>query len=280
MSSKTFPRSKWIARAVVETLQRLDPTRLLQPPNDVVIGQIGFVSVYRCGSAQRVCDLIDPLPNDAIVRLWALDEIDDRLRASTVGCGPGGRLDLLNRLIESTQPTRCDLLILADDDVSFVVGDLLRCLRIGRWLGFDLFQPAHSRRSRAAHMLTRKRWFLVGRGTTFVEEGPLVVLSAAAQRRLLPFPDDFGMGWGIEVRWQEFASELRFGVVDAVALRHERPGEYGYDAVSERSRLRAELARAGLTDLKDIQREVSRHSIRTLWRGRWSGPNCAGRRES
>src|SRR5205814_2280642 len=102
-----------------------------------------------------------------------------------------------------------------------------RLVHAGSSLGLDLFQPAHSRRSITAYPFVRMRAPLFARETTFVEQGPLVVLSRGAQRRLLPFPGDMGMGWGVEARWAAAAREtgLRSGIVDAVAIRH--PSSYG-----------------------------------------------------
>lgn len=259
--SRSLARVKSAARVVVERLQMADPTRLVPPPSDAPLPAIGFASVYRRRHSPRVRALLDQLPEGAVVRLWALDEVDEGLRAQTVGRGPGGRPDLLNRLVESMEDEGCDLLVIADDDFSIVIGDLPRLLRFGYALRFDLFQPAHTRRSRAVHRVTWKRFLAIARETTFVEQGPLIILSRKAQQRLLPFPDDYGMGWGLEVRWHQFASQLRFGVVDAVAIRHDRSGPYGYDTVPERARLLAELERAGLRHLTDIQRQTTRHGV-------------------
>lgn len=244
------------AGTVLEVAQRLDPVRFFQP-DDSGPSTVALVCVYRRANARWVRRLLEQLPVDAVVRLWALDEVATELRDATVGCGPGGRLDLLNRLVAAID-SPCEVMVIADDDVGFVVGDLPRLLRIGRWLGLDLFQPAHGRRSSLAYRFTRKRWLTVGRRTRFVEQGPLVVLSATAQRRILPFPDHFGMGWGIEARWSTLEPHLAMGIVDAVAVRHVRRGTYGYDTVAEQGRLDAELLRLGIPDIHDLHRDLHR----------------------
>jgi hypothetical protein len=229
----------------------------------------GSASVYRRANAPNVRALLAQLPAGAEIRLWALDEPEPDLARWTVGTGPGGRLDLLNELVDAIDRS-CDLLVLADDDVRFVAGDLSDLLRIGRASGLDLFQPAHSRLSRCAFDFTRKRPFVAVRDSTFVEQGPLVVLSTAAQQELLPLPAGSGMGWGVEVRWYEAAARLRLGVVDAVALRHDDGPGHGYDVGPERLRLQQELARVGAARLEDIQRELGR-------RRPASGPSAARR---
>ena len=62
--------------------------------------------------------------------------------------------------------------------------------------------------------------------------------------------------------WFRHASELRFGIVDAVAIRHERDGTYTYDTGPERERLRAALDAAGLQDLQQIHQELERYRLR------------------
>lgn len=263
-----LPRTvKVVAFAVVEALQKADPVRLLPPRGPAPVGSIGLVCIYRRANARWVIDLCEQLPASATVRLWSLDEVDEQLRHLTVGSGPGGRLDLLNRLIATMEPSSRETLVVADDDIAFFVGDLPRLLHVGRWLGLDLFQPAHSRRSGHSFQFTRKRWLLVGRRTTFVEQGPLVVLSARAQRMILPFPADFGMGWGVEVAWSQLASTLRLGIVDAVAVRHRRRSAT-YDRGPERQRLQAELAKVGATRAQQIQQDLCRHSLLTALRQR------------
>lgn len=252
--------AKRVARAVVEAAQHLDPARLVSAEPELTAPP-ALISVYRHRNAPVLRKLVDQLPPGSVVRLWALDRTAPALSDHTVGTGPGDRLDLLNALIGALEGTTYGPLVITDDDVSFVIGDLTRLLALGGLLELDLFQPAHSRRSKTAHRFCRKRWLVVGRRTTFVEEGPLLVLTPAAQARVLPFPDDFGMGWGIEVRWYRCASELRMGIVDAVVMRHERDGSYTYDTGPERARLRAELEAVGLRELREIQRELGRRWV-------------------
>jgi hypothetical protein len=253
-----FARSRRTVKAAIEVGQRFDPARWLATSPAGAISTVGFVSIYRRRNAALVCGLLQQLPEQASVRLWALDEPDERLRTWTIGTGPGGRLDLLNELVSSIGET-CDVLVRADDDIRFVAGDVTALLRVGRAMGLDVFQPSHSRLSHCAYKFTQKRWLVSARRTTFVEQGPMVVMSAAAQRELLPLPADFGMGWGVEVQWWEASDRLRLGVVDAVAVRHDGGPGHGYDVEPERRRLQGELARVGATDLGDLQHEVERY---------------------
>lgn len=242
-----------------EELQRWAPARFVRLPTDAAPKSVAVACVYRARNAQLVADLIADLPGDWPVRLWALDDVDDGLAHLTIGRGPGGRTMLLNTLVASL-PSQPEMLVLMDDDVRFAVGGLPRLLRAGSALDFDLFQPAHSATSHWAFRFVRKRPLLFARETTFVEQGPMVVMSRRAQRTLLPLPEELVMGWGIEVRWNRIAREarLRLGIVDAIAIHHKHPETSGhaYDSSAELAHLRQELASAGLDNLAEIQTSV------------------------
>jgi hypothetical protein len=202
------------------------------------------------------------------VRLWCLDgsgpELPADLQPLTVGHGRGTRFVLLNRLLaELDEQDRRDALILLDDDVRFVVGDLSRLVGTGLHSGLDLFQPAHGARSHASWELVHRRSRTVSRRTSLVEQGPVLVLGPAAQRHLLPLPEDLDMGWGSEVRWARLAEreQLALGIVDAVAVHHLVPGGLHYDRDSQEAVLRRELAAAGLASLAELMREHGRTSV-------------------
>jgi hypothetical protein len=221
---------------------------------------VALVCVYRRRNASSVRALIAGAPAGTHIALWALDEAVPDLEALTVGTGPGGRLHLVNRLADAVPVT--DVLVISDDDISFVVGDIGRLVAAGSAVGFDVFQPAHSALSRTAFRFTRKRLLLFARETTFVEQGPLVVLDRRAREQLLPFPGDFGMGWGIEVRWSRTAAEqqLRLGIVDAVAIRHSQAART-YDDGPERVQMQRELDAAGLDTVTDLHRNLLRIGV-------------------
>jgi hypothetical protein len=104
------------------------------------------------------------------------------------------------------------------------------------------------------------------RRTTFVEQGPVLVLSARAQRALLPLPEDLGMGWGAEIRWADAiaASGLRLAIIDALAIQHLMAGE-GYDRNEQRIQLSLILDEAGIPSVEHMQHEHSRVGV---WKGR------------
>jgi hypothetical protein len=223
--------------------------------------------VYRRANTRQVRDLLAPLPNNAEVRLWALDESDPALERHTVGAGPGGRWQHLGVLIDAL-PADIDPLVIVDDDVRFVVGDLVHLVRAGRAAALDVYQPAHSSASKTSFLFVRKQLLSFARRSLFVEQGPVLALSARARDVLLPPPDHEGMGWGIEARWSELAvaHDLSLGIVDAVTIRHLGPPGESYDMEAELARLRVELAARGLDDLRDLHVELERIGLLDAWR--------------
>jgi hypothetical protein len=254
-------------RGLRATLEQLAPARLVPLGAPLAPRSVALLSVYRHDNVPILDRLLAQLPATAEVRLWALDRVHGDVADLTVGSGPGGRLDLLNTLAAglATEP---DVLVIADDDVEIVVGDLRRLMRAGSALGFDLFQGAHAAGSAAAFSFTRMRPLSFARETSFVEQGPLVLLSRRGQQALLPFPADLGMGWGIELRWWRVAKEagLRLGVVDAVSMRHFRSTVRTYDTAPEKARLARELDDAGVEDLDELQRTIRTLGPVRAWR--------------
>jgi hypothetical protein len=108
---------------------------------------------------------------------------------------------------------------------------------------------------------------VVLRRTSFVEQGPVVALSARAQQALLPLPEDLGMAWGVEIRWRRLCAqhELGVGIVDALAIRHLPPAA-GYDRESQVAQLSLMLEAAGYSSVQDLQQEQSRVRLREGWR--------------
>lgn len=219
--------------------------------------------VYRAANARNVEDLIsEATRTGAQIALWALDCAAPTLHRYTVDVGPGSKFDLVNQLAARMPGRGEDFVVLADDDVKFVRGDLWRFLLIQQAGSLDIASPAHDRHSKYSHEFTRARPRMTARQTRFVEIGPLVSFSPAAARLALPFPTDAGMGWGLEALWSQFTSlGIRMGIVDAVRMRHlgEVAGDYSRElALDQQRRLEA---RAGVRDTADLMVE-----LRSVWR--------------
>lgn len=214
-------------------------------PSGVVVG------IYRAHRAQTMLDLV---PSGWSCALWALDAVDDDARDVTVGTGRGTKFELANRLIREVAPSPEDWVVVADDDV-LVPDGIARLVSVGEAARFGLCQPAHSSASFASHPITAQRRHRRARWTTYVEIGPVFAVAPAWRDRLLPFPEDLGMGWGLELLWMDLQREgLRLGVVDEVTMEHLVPPGLTYDLHPEGRRLQAMLHERGASVLGDLQR--------------------------
>jgi len=221
-----------------------------------------LLSVYRRRNARSVTHLVAQSREAGMdVALWALDEPIASLAPFTVGAGPGLRMDLLNRLWAIVSRATYEQVMIADDDIVVADGSLGRLRAAVSRCGFGLAQPAHHALSGYSYGITRRRWLSLARHTTFVEPGPLFVISAPWIRHVLPFPENFGMGYGLWLLWQDLqALGCRLGIIDGVAIRHPRAVASEYDATTESARLQKLLRARGFTRQTDAQ-----HTLGT-WR--------------
>jgi hypothetical protein len=232
-------------------------------------GSAALLCVYRERNREGVRALVEEATRLRLsVALWALDGVaaPDLARA-TVGAGRGLRMDLLNRLWQAVRASAPRQVVVADDDVSFARGSLGSLLEAVAVCGFGIAQPARGGDAGWSHEITRSRALTLARETTFVEIGPMFVVSGDWVPRVLPFPEGFGMGWGLELVWLDLQREgCRLGVVDCVTVSHAAP-ERGreYDAGPEGERLRALLRERNLASPTDAQRTLGRWPV---WRAR------------
>ncbi|MCO8127433.1 hypothetical protein NHL50_09440 [Acidimicrobiia bacterium EGI L10123] len=227
--------------------------RATLPPTTVV-------SVYRRRNADTLLDLLRPVAarEGVHVRLWALDDEAPELTRWTTGAGPGGRFELLNRLLAEAP---AGYVALVDDDVSFTKGDLATFMKLVDHLGFDLAQPGHSVNSSRGHNFTTIEPLSIARRTTFIEIGPIVAIAPSIRPAIQPFPGRTPMGWGVDVEWSDLArnGDRRFGIIDATPIRHaDRPGG-GYSDDSqdhERRAVQDALNVRGLSAVTDVQAAI------------------------
>jgi GT2 family glycosyltransferase len=141
--------------------------------------------------------------------------------------GEASKFENLNRLLGAEASAGGalpdhDWLLVIDDDVALPHGFLDRMLFLAERFELALVQPAHRARSHAAWRVTRRVPGAVARETPFVEIGPVTAFARTTFPALLPFPDDVGMGWGLDLHWGALARAhgWRCGVLDAVAISH------------------------------------------------------------
>jgi hypothetical protein len=226
---------------------------------------VSLIGVYRRRNASHVSALVAEARAEAwSTAWWALDAPADQLADVTVGVGPGLRLPLLNSLADRVPDE--GYLLVADDDVLFTRGSLRELIAVCARAGLDLAQPARSDDNsqfefNVAHAITRALRLSRARLTSFVEIGPLVVVGPRWRHSILPFPDERGMGWGLELDWHElWKSGCLLGIVDAVRVAHLGEPGGDYEASDEAERIHAELARRRYEGWKDVQRTLA------IWR--------------
>jgi hypothetical protein len=225
-----------------------------------------LVAVYRRRNQATMAQLADQAQTAGWkVGLWALDELAPELADVTVGVGPGLKFPLVNAMLEKLDAREGDLVV-ADDDVELSRGSLTDLLTIMRAGSLGICQPAHDQDSHVSHGITQARRATRARWTTYVEIGPIFAVHATWRSEVTPFPEEFGMGWGIELLWYDLQSSgCRLGVVDEVRIRHLSPPALEYDAHDESVRMLAMVRERGGTALGDLQRTRGR-----WWRGQRS----------
>ena len=135
------------------------------------------------------------------------------------------RLSLLNELARHVPDE--GYVVVSDDDVVFTRGTLDALVVLCERARLDLAQPSRSDDNsrfefNVAHAITRARRLSRVRLTTCVETGPLVVLGPRWRDRILPFPEERGMGWGVELDWHELTAIAPCAHRDLAAF-HRRP---------------------------------------------------------
>lgn len=215
--------------------------------------------VYRRKNVAVVGRLVEPaLAAGWTVSLWALDEADPTLASVTVGTGRGTKFELVNRLLADTPPEEDDHVVVVDDDASFVRGDLVAFAHTAVAGGLDLSQPAHVLWSNISHRITWMRPLSRARLTTFVEIGPIFAVSPQWRDRVVPFPDDIGMGWGLELRWMDLREQgCRLGIVDSTPVRHRTRYATAYAPDEEIKRLKQLLEERGAPGWQGLRRTLS-----------------------
>jgi hypothetical protein len=206
------------------TFRRLDRLAVRTPIRRVLV-----VGVYEAGSRapEAVAELRRSRHDVRFAYGSRDEEPDPSLRTETVATGLDGLLvDNRNRLLELAGDEPCDWTITIDSDVRLTRNWLDRFIAVCEAYDLVLAQPANTRRSYESYPLTRRSLTALLRETRFVEIGPVAAFRADAARELLPFPDDAGMGWGLDLHWSWLARERgwRMGIVDVAPIRHEDKG--------------------------------------------------------
>jgi hypothetical protein len=217
-----------------------------------VSASASLVGIYRARNADRVREIVRPALDEGwAVAWWALDEVVEDLAHITAGCGSGAKLALVNELVRTLGDS--EWLVVSDDDLAFERGDVVELVSLCGRAELDLAQPARTDPF-VDHGITSVRRLSVARRTSFVEIGPVFAVGPGWRERIVPFPEERGMGWGLELDWHELHREsCALGIVDAVRVRHEGDRGEDYDYRTEAHRVHAELEMRGFAGWHDVQ---------------------------
>jgi hypothetical protein len=226
---------------------------LLLPSHAVLL-----LSVYRNKNALTLLPLVlEAQRNGWEIRLWALDEIHPALASFSRGVGKGSKFSLLNALLAQQEWSDFDWIICADDDVVLKHGSLKIFVDIAQEAGLTLAQPSHHHLSFRSHDINLLVPFSIARLTTYVEIGPIFAVHRSLFSRTLPFPDGYGMGWGLDVRWSDLqGGGARLGIVDLVAVKHLMPAGAHYSTSTEFERILCLLNERGAKSMSELQRTL------------------------
>lgn len=253
-------------RAVVQgPAEALDPSPRIasRRARDLALPPLALACVYRMRFARELHRLRTQLPAGTKLGLWGLDGVDEQLADVTVGTGPGERFHLVNAALEAVDRSPDSWVLIADDDVRFARGGPGELLRAAVAFDLQLCQPAHAWNSEVSHPFTRRRPLVLARRTTWIEQGPMVLMGPQAQDRCLPLPETVRWpGWGVEALWTRAEHEgLPLGIVDAVSIVHLQPLAASGYSYEEARRQEHELRRqVGFLPGQELQHE------RRVWR--------------
>ena len=252
LSSVVAKLHAWPLARVPRRLNELIPHRAKQ-----LEPRTSAYAVYRARNEGHVLRLIRQLPDGAQVHLHALDSSVPTLAERTRTAGSGSRMSLLQGLIDAHPPQEDGYVLIFDDDVLFRHSTAADFVGLAAGAGFDFAQPAHGVKSTRSFGFNRVAWLSTARHSLMVEIGPVLLISPRAQQLVLPFPEDSGMGWGLDVRWAGLrAAGLEFGVVDATPIRHlgTIASEYAFDG--ELEYLDAALREQGLSSVYELDKPL------------------------
>nr|WP_194300808.1 hypothetical protein [Acetobacter oeni] len=157
---------------------------------------------------------------------------------------PTPKFILLNQIL--TDARDFDWVIIADDDIELAEDTIDRLLGYARKYDLALCQPARTPDSFTDHPIVQVLPGVIARRTRFVEIGPLVCIRRDAVKLLLPFSNDFRMGWGLDFIWPVIIENagLRMGIVDDVTMAHRlrRPAQH-YSSSEAHEEMHCLLAR-------------------------------------
>jgi len=204
--------------------------------------EVSAISIYFEDSL--ILPLVEALQREKIeMHLWALEKIKPEIATLTRGLGLKKKFMVLNALRSFVQDS--DYVLITDDDVVLPEHFVSEMLKITKFFGAEIAQPALTLDSYHSHKVTIQQKNTWARITNFVESGPVVLMSKIAFNYLTPFSKENPMGWGMDDEWSMIAQKRGWPllIVDSCAVQHcYRPVGARYNKTAARSDMRRYLS--------------------------------------
>lgn len=98
---------------------------------------------------------------------------------------------------------------------------------------------------------------MLARQTTFVEPGPLFVITQPWIKQAIPFPEGFGMGWGLWLKWHKLQNYgCKLGIIDCISVKHFALITREYSTSVEGERLQTLLQEQNLQKTEQAQQTL------------------------
>jgi hypothetical protein len=144
--------------------------------------------------------------------------------------------------------------VLADDDVFFRKGGIIRMIELMKRANLALAQPSQSALGWWTDLFSLTRPFVRVRDTNCVEQGPLIIASAAFAEKMLPLPEVTDMAWGIEADWYRIKEgTYRIGIVDSCQVIHVGRVAMSYDTEPQMKAMRDRLSNSGVRSIWQLR---------------------------
>jgi len=215
------------------------------------------LAVVRCGDTSLHTTWCGENRNfDVAVSYFGKDDAKDFPEARFVHRYRGGKWDGLFNFFRENPAVldEYNYFWLPDDDVQSTTADVNRFLDLAARYDLELCQPALDWQSDFSHLITVHNPRFLLRYTNFVEI-MIPLLSRKLMKRSLPRMEHTMSGFGLDMVWPEWTSDLRrsIAIVDAIQMHHARKRADG--------ELQKTIATTGTTNIEELSAEMAFNQV-------------------
>jgi predicted O-methyltransferase YrrM len=158
----------------------------------------------------------------------------------------GNKWEPLWELFEAGVFVDYEYVWLPDDDLDTDWATINKLFRVAKAVGLELAQPALTPDSFIAHPIVRQVPGALLRFTNFVEPMAPLFSQSALAKCATTFRGNKS-AWGVDYAWTAILGrpENKIAIIDAVPVKHTRPGGQAYDVDSAAGEMKANLEKYG-----------------------------------